>query len=39
MNKFLESPALAIPGTSMAYPGIADEALRKATIDFLTQLK
>jgi len=39
LNKFLESPALAIPGTIMAYSGIADEATRRAIIDFLIQLK
>ena len=39
LNTFLESPALAIPGTTMAYSGISDEATRRAIIDFLIQLK
>jgi len=39
LDQFLESPASKIPGTTMAYSGIADGALRAAVIDFLAQLK
>ena len=39
LDKFLESPVSSIPGTTMAYNGIADDALRTAVIDFLAQLK
>ena len=39
LDRFLESPSTAVSGTSMAYSGIADESLRKATLDFLTKLK
>ena len=39
LSQFLESPASKVPGTTMAYNGIADEALRTAVIDFLDQLK
>lgn len=39
LDQFLESPSSVIPGTTMAYSGIADETLRTAIIDFLTHLK
>ena len=39
LDRFLESPAIAMPGTSMAYSGIPDPAMRQAVIEFLKKLK
>ena len=39
LDKFLESPGTAIPGTSMAYNGIPDPGIRKTLIEFLQELK
>jgi cytochrome c len=35
LDQFLADPAATVPGTSMAFPGIRDEAQRKQLIDFL----
>jgi cytochrome c len=35
LDKFLQQPQTAVPGTSMAFPGVADPAQRKAIIDYL----
>jgi cytochrome c2 len=37
LDKFLEQPQTSVPGTSMAIPGVADAAQRKAIIDYLKQ--
>ena len=39
LDKFLESPGTAVPGTSMAYSGIPDPENRKTLIEFLRKLK
>jgi cytochrome c2 len=39
LDRFLESPATSMPGTSMAYSGIPDPAMRQAVIEFLKKLK
>jgi len=39
LDKFLESPGTAVPGTSMAYSGIPDPTIRKALIEFLQKLR
>ena len=39
LNEFLKSPATSMPGTSMAYSGIPDPAMRQAVIEFLKELK
>ena len=39
LDKFLESPGTAVPGTSMAYNGIPDPAIRNTLIEFLQKLK
>ena len=39
LDKFLESPGTAVPGTSMAYSGIPDPETRKTLIEFLQKLK
>jgi glucose/arabinose dehydrogenase/cytochrome c2 len=39
LDRFLESPATYMPGTSMAYSGIPDPAMRQAVIEFLKKLK
>jgi cytochrome c2 len=35
LDKFLEQPAAAVPGTSMAFPGVPDAEHRKALIEYL----
>lgn len=35
LDKFLQQPTAAVPGTSMAFPGVADPAHRKAIIEYL----
>lgn len=35
LDKFLQQPAAAVPGTSMAFPGVADAEQRKALIEYL----
>jgi cytochrome c2 len=37
LDKFLQQPAAAVPGTSMAFPGVADAEHRKAIIEYLTR--
>jgi len=39
LDAFLVSPASAIPGTSMAFEGIQDAALRQTIIDYLKALQ
>jgi cytochrome c2 len=39
LDRFLEAPAIAMPGTTMAYGGIPDPATRQAVIEFLKKLK
>lgn len=39
LDAFLASPATAIPGTSMAFEGIQDAALRQTIIDYLKALQ
>ena len=39
LDRFLESPETAIPGTSMAYDGLADAELRRGVIEFLQKLQ
>jgi cytochrome c len=35
LDKFLAQPASAVPGTSMAFPGVSDAEHRKAIIEYL----
>lgn len=35
LDRFLEQPATAVPGTSMAFPGVPDAEHRKALIEYL----
>jgi cytochrome c len=35
LDKFLHEPQTAVPGNSMAFPGVPDAAHRKAIIEFL----
>lgn len=35
LDKFLQQPAVAVPGTSMAFPGVQDAEHRKAIIEYL----
>jgi cytochrome c2 len=35
LDKFLAQPAVAVPGTSMAFPGVPDAAHRQAIIEYL----
>ncbi|WP_129641847.1 PQQ-dependent sugar dehydrogenase [Peristeroidobacter agariperforans] len=35
LDKFLQQPAAAVPGTSMAFPGVPDAQQRKALIEYL----
>jgi cytochrome c2 len=37
LDKFLQQPAAAVPGTSMAFPGVADAEHRKALIEYLSR--
>jgi cytochrome c len=37
LDKFLQQPAGAVPGTSMAFPGVADAEHRKALIEYLSR--
>jgi cytochrome c len=37
LDKFLQQPQTAVPGTSMGFAGVADAAQRKAIIDYLKQ--
>jgi cytochrome c2 len=39
LDAFLAAPAVAVPGTSMAYEGIRDAALRQTIIDYLKALQ
>ena len=39
LDAFLASPAAAVPGTSMAFEGIQDAALRQTIIDYLKALQ
>ena len=39
LDKFLESPGTAMPGTSMAYSGIPDPTIRELLIEFLEKLQ
>jgi len=39
LDRFLASPARAIPGNRMAFAGISDPAKRRAIIDYLVSLK
>jgi cytochrome c2 len=35
LDKFLAQPAAVVPGTSMAFPGVADAGERKAIVEYL----
>jgi cytochrome c2 len=37
LEKFLQQPQTAVPGTSMGFPGVSDAAQRKAIIEYLKQ--
>jgi cytochrome c2 len=37
LDRFLQQPQTAVPGTSMAFAGVADAAQRKAIVDYLKQ--
>lgn len=37
LNKYLENPRKAVRGTTMAFPGLRDEAARKQLIEYLLQ--
>jgi len=39
LDAFIADPRAVVPGTRMAFPGIADAARRKAIIDYLVTLK
>ena len=39
LDAFLANPQAALPGTSMAYEGVADAAIRKEIVDFLAKLQ
>ncbi len=39
MDAFLANPQAAVPGTSMPYEGLADPAIRKELVDFLSKLR
>lgn len=39
LDMYLRSPATAIPGTSMAYDGLQEDALRREMLDLLERLK
>jgi cytochrome c2 len=39
LDRFLQSPDTAIPGTSMPYEGISDDAVRELIVDYLSKLK
>jgi cytochrome c2 len=39
LDHFLKSPETAIPGTSMPYEGISDDAVRGQIVDYLSKLK
>ncbi len=39
LDNFLKAPQAAIPGTSMAFEGVADAAIRKELVDFLQKLQ
>jgi cytochrome c2 len=38
LDKYLTDPQAMVPGTKMIYPGVKDEADRKALIDYLATL-
>jgi cytochrome c len=38
LDKYLTDPQAMVPGTKMIYPGLKDEADRKALIDYLATL-
>jgi cytochrome c2 len=37
LDRFLQQPQAAVPGTSMAFPGVSDATQRKAVIEYLKQ--
>lgn len=39
LDKWLTAPMTLVPGTKMVFPGIPDQARRKAVIDYLATLK
>jgi aldose sugar dehydrogenase len=39
LDAYLKQPQAAVPGTSMAFEGIADQAVRNELVDFLRKLK
>lgn len=39
LDKWLTAPMTMVPGTKMVFPGITDQAKRKAVIDYLATLK
>lgn len=39
LNKFIEAPQSVVPGTTMAFGGVKDEAKRKAIVDYVLLLK
>ena len=39
LDKYLADPQGMVPGTKMIFPGVKDEAERKAVIDYLATLK
>jgi cytochrome c len=38
LDRYLTNPREALPGNTMAYPGMRDAAQRKAVIDYLKTL-
>jgi len=39
LERFLTAPGSVVKGTSMSYPGLTNEAERKAIVDYVLQLK
>lgn len=39
LDRYLENPAAAVPGTTMPYEGVTDPELRREVIDFLEALR
>jgi cytochrome c len=38
LQAYVQSPATAVPGTIMTYPGVPDPAAAKAVVDYLATL-
>lgn len=39
LDRFLAAPGSVVAGTKMSYPGLKDEARRKAIIDYIARLR